>query len=129
MIDFAKIDPAAVFISHCGEPMVCVRIENEFVERLSRDFAVVDGKGRRMGAQVVIRTETRTVSPSSSILIQGDSWLGEGFNVQPHATRDGRAFGALLGGKTCQTREEVDVYVERYFREAEKRARKSGGVA
>lgn len=93
------------------------------VER--RGFGLIDTKGRELGGSVRLST-------ADYVAAEDQGWPdlepGTYYEAEPHATRAGRSFGALQREHRFTTLEARAAYVEKYFREAAKRAAKVPGV-
>lgn len=94
--------------------------------KVPRDFGVLDRKGRSIGATVWLREVG---------MAEGKSAHGSYYNMAPghyfvmtvQATRAGVAYGACQQRQYFKTEAERDAAVEKYFREAAKRAAKREG--
>jgi len=107
----------------------------------TRDFGITDSKGRKLGARASTRDLCLTVAEYQDYGDRGSprlgkakehgvEWLRTGtpdgpcFTLHVAATRDGADFGASQPCRHFRTRAERDAALERYFRDAAKRAAK-----
>lgn len=90
-------------------------------------FGFYDDKGREFGARVAVYEIDATLAdmsePRSTYCI--NKRTGRFYCAQPHATRDGKDYGAYPNGGCFDTAEQRDAYVVKYFAEARKRAAKN----
>lgn len=126
MIDFSSIPADCIFTCRNGDQLARCEIETVETGRLVRDFPFVDSKGRRIGGRIVLSDETATLAADGNRLTDA---LGLRFVARPHALRDGELFGASQSCQYFATAIERDAYVAKYFRDAEKRAAKTGRPA
>jgi hypothetical protein len=93
-----------------------------------RDFGVRDSKGRAIGGLVqryTVETRLRTDADGDyGIVYMLDAQPGTFYCYKPHATRDGKSFGAIQPSVWFATAAERDAAVEKYFAGAAKRAPK-----
>lgn len=129
MIDFDSLPPLAVFEGRDGRRAARVKRETIFGENIDRAFDYVDSKGRRIGGRVSLSTVNVVADETGDSSLLARDWLGFRFVACPGALRDGRSFGAIQRNHYFETVEERDAYVVKYFRDAEKRAAKSGRPA
>lgn len=97
----------------------------EFIRRDAVEFDAFDAKGRRHGYTVAFeRVEyTRTTEGRGYCLIDDEN-LGIWFYVRPHATKDGKTFGALQYAKPFRTMEEAEAEGAAMIERARKAATK-----
>lgn len=99
------------------------------------DFGVVDERGRRMGALIDFyefdlveveeaEREARTRSSDVNLRCRGyfNAEPGHYFAYCPHATRNGRRFGALQATPWFKTEAEREAAVAKYLNGAQRRA-------
>lgn len=107
----------------------CSRTERELIERQTEAFGLLDSKGREIGHAYTITREFWVVDADSHLIIRVedlDDRLEETFLVEPHALRDGQAFGAMpvASYKRFRTIDEARKYGHLVFDRAYKRALK-----
>lgn len=89
-----------------------------------RNFGVTDHKGRMIGGLAYVFDAT-----FKAVGEDARSWYcippGLHYGFEPHATRDGRPYGASQRAQYFTTATERDAAVETYFRNAEKRNTKN----
>jgi hypothetical protein len=86
-----------------------------------------DDRGRVVGARARLTVEVHTDETDDS---KAGTWMvpaGTYFTYRPHATRNGKPFGASQNQMYFATREERDAAVEQYFAGARKRYEKKFG--
>lgn len=93
------------------------------IETIKRDFALRDAKGREIGGRFQINSITYSPAP------EGSTWghyheAGTVISASPHATRDGKAYGACQPRKEYASIEAARAAAEEYFTKAAKRAGK-----
>jgi hypothetical protein len=101
-----------------------VRGRNAY-ERVSfdaREFDCVDTKGRAFGGYASVEIETRTADETSCYLTK---WIGSRYRVATGARRGGKSFGGSQTITYCDSKEEVEATIAKYFANAEKRAMKN----
>jgi hypothetical protein len=94
-------------------------------ERVSfetREFDCVDTKGRSFGGYASVEIETRTADETSCWTT---NWLGSRYRVATNAMRGGKTFGGSQTITYCDSKEEVEATIAKYFANAEKRAMKN----
>lgn len=113
----------------------CRRDDREFVERKAEAFGLVDSKSREIGHAYKIIREfwVFNVDGNGTSLIpveEIDDYLEETFLVEPHALRDGEAFGALpvASYKRFRTIDEARKYGAKVIDRAYKRALKKASA-
>lgn len=108
------------------QPPRCRSSGQQHFENVCRNFDARDSKGRVIGARASLWEVDFTLIPESEARDLRFGFVrhepGHFFAFEPHALRDGAAYGSSHGYKTFSSREDRDVAVARYFREAEKRA-------
>lgn len=85
----------------------CRREAREFVARAAEMFDIYDAKGRAIGYRCSIVAEMWVTDPDAMT-----GWKAEYLDrpiwvVSPHATRDGRDYGAILADKICLSEEDA----------------------
>jgi hypothetical protein len=108
-----------------GEPWISVTVTEEVLRTEIRHFGVRDAKGREIGGRVQLIEKTlvpTTDRSNNRITKKAGRWLW----VRPHALRDGIAYGAYQHGKRYASMEAAEAAIEKYFRDAERRAQKKG---
>jgi len=112
----------------------CSRTERELIERQTEAFGLLDSRGREIGHAYTITREVWVPDASSYTLIRAEylgGRLDETYLVEPHAQRDGTAFGAMptASYKRFRTIDEARKYGRRVFDRAYKRALKKAQVS
>lgn len=107
----------------------CSRTDRELVERKAESFGIVDSKRREIGHAYTITREVWVIDADSHTIIRVedlDDILEETFLVEPHALRDGQAFGAMpvASYKRFRTIDEASKYGHLVFDRAYSRALK-----
>lgn len=110
-----------------AETVLCDETRTQ-LKVLTRDFKVADRFGRAIGANASIASVT--YHPTA----EGKGWghrrdpadIGKTFySFIPQATRAGQAYGASKDGHEFATLHECEVAVEKYFKQAKRRAEKT----
>jgi len=109
----------------------CSRTDRELIERQTEAFGLLDSKGREIGHTYLITREVWAPDASSHTLIRAEDLadhLDETYLVEPHAQRDGAAFGAapVASYKRFRTLDEATAYgckaIDRAYQRAIKKA-------
>lgn len=95
----------------------------EHIRTVKVDFEAFDSKGRRHGYRVAIGTKTFERDATSFNLVDDEN-LGLWFTATPHATKDGKTFGALQNTKHFRTLQEAEAAAEAMIERARKAAQK-----
>lgn len=91
-------------------------------DTVRRNFGVKDRLGREIGGIAYRFRETFTEVPEGQTYHHRGYAPGQYFAFNPHASRNGREYGALQKTQYFTDAESRDAAVELYFRNAEKRA-------
>lgn len=94
----------------------------ERVSHEEREFGCVDTKGRSFGGYASVGIETRSADDTS---YWSTDWLGSRYRVATNAMRGGKTFGGSQTVTYCDSKEEVEATIAKYFANAEKRAMKN----
>jgi len=97
---------------------------------LAERFGVADSKGREIGGHAQTFEVDFSIIPEAEFT--GSYYTqepGHYFGFRPSATRNGRCFGALQRVQLFLTAGARDAAVEKYFRNARKRAEKTAAAA
>lgn len=99
---------------------------NNEMETAHHDFGCTDERGRAMGADITTGTHEFAVIEGEPQ--QWTAWFtiapGTHFYFRPHATRNGRGFGALQSARYFSTKQERETAIQKYLADAKKRAAK-----
>lgn len=101
--------------------------EREDKGEIAKRFGVFDQKGRELGAKLNLLSETFTAFEEPVCGVYYNVEPGRYFSFVPKATRSGVPFGASQAVRRFRTLEERNEAIDKYFRDAEKRARKGFG--
>lgn len=103
------------------------RVESDHTHE-TREFGLRDTKGRLIGARATLfMVEYRAPTEEERAprwWCGHDHPIGIRYGFRPHALRDYKNFGSSHGRQEFVTEAERAAVVDRYFRDAEKRARK-----
>jgi hypothetical protein len=102
-----------------ADELVRGRSAYERVNYEEREFDCVDTKGRSFGGYASVEIETRTADETS---YYRTNWLGSRYRVATNAMRGGKVFGGSQTVTYCDSKEEVEATIAKYFANAEKRA-------
>ena len=87
------------------------------------NFGIQDAKGREIGAIIKTYMTTRVEVPGDSCGMMCDKkYIGTHFAYRVHATRNNETYGATQYEVFCKTAEERQEKIEKYLRDARKRA-------
>jgi len=102
------------------------RSEYQNQDTRAERFGVADYKGREIGGMVDTFEFDFTPMSAAEEATEAswDQAPGHYFGFRPHATRNGQRFGALQRKQLFLTAGARDAAVEKYFRNARKRAEK-----
>lgn len=101
-------------------------IKAQFIKegRESHDWGIVDRKGRALGAEVALATQVFEAAPEGHKDMFWHIEPGTYYTWIGQATRGGEPFGAGQSWNYCKTEEERFQAVQKYLKEASKRAQK-----
>jgi len=102
-----------------------VRFEetNKNIVETPCNFGIQDAKGREIGAIIKTYIATRVEIPDDSCGMMCDKkYIGTHFTYRVHATRNNQYYGATQYEVFCKTAEERQEKIEKYLRDARKRA-------
>jgi hypothetical protein len=87
------------------------------------NFGIQDAKGREIGAIITTYMTTRVEAPVDSCGVTcARKYIGTHFTYRVHATRNNKTYGATQYEVFCKTAEERQEKIEKYLRDARKRA-------
>lgn len=87
------------------------------------NFGIQDSKGREIGAIIKTYMTTRVEVPGDSHgYLCHKKYIGTHFAYRVHATRNNEYYGATQQEVFCKTHEERQEKIEKYLRDAKKRA-------
>ena len=90
-------------------------------------FDIKDSKGREIGARISIRLVNFVAHDKGATygyLVEPDA-LGEYWEFEPHATRDGGSYGACQSSRRFRLRVTMENAIDKYLADARKRALKN----
>ncbi len=90
---------------------------------ISGDFGILDSKGRMIGFCIkIFDVEYVEFSQDvANVMYYSNKPVGKYFAFQPHATRNGKTYGACQQDQEYLTKSERDAAIQKYIESAKKR--------
>lgn len=104
------------------EELVSFEETDSSIVKTQHNFGIKDAKGREIGAIIKTYMTTRVEIPRADGWLCKRKYIGTHFTYRVHATRNNEYYGAIQSEVFCKTAEERQEKIEKYLRDARKRA-------